>query len=70
MTIAQALRAERAIARKTQQEVAKVLGVSVGTIANWESDTNAAEPRFNDLVALAGVFGKPLSEWLPVKENA
>ncbi len=63
MTLAEALRSERAIARKSQQTLADVCGVSVNTIANWEQ--GRAEPRFTDLLKLSKVWGKPLHAWLP-----
>ena len=64
MTISEALRAERAISRMSQKEVAEAIGVTVGTIANWERG-EPGEPRYSDLVRLSGVFGKPLHDWLP-----
>lgn len=65
MTIAEALRSERAIARLTQRQVAEAVGVAPVTIHYWESDRHPAEPRFSDLVKISKVWRKPLNEWLP-----
>lgn len=51
-----------------QGELAKVVGVSLDTVSRWE--TGKRKPRYEDIVALASVFGIPLSELIDeFKEN-
>jgi len=44
--------------RYTQHEVCELLGVSRGTIANWE--TGVAEPAVHTMIALLALYGYEL----------
>jgi len=60
-TFGDRLSAARDAAGLTQKELAKRLGVKLGTLRNWEDDLN--EPRANKLQMVAGLLGVSLS-WL------
>ena len=52
------LAAARVNANMTQKEVAKALGVSKGTIINWEKGRNS--PRYNQMVELCKIYQMPM----------
>lgn len=54
-TLAASLRANRAAARLTQQEVANAIGTSKESVSNWENGDNAI--NVDALVKLADFYG-------------
>lgn len=65
-TFGDRLAAGREAARLSQKELAKKLGIKLGTLRNWEDDLN--EPRANKLQMVSGLLGVSLS-WLLTGEG-
>ncbi|MCA1336613.1 helix-turn-helix domain-containing protein [Pseudooceanicola marinus] len=60
-TFGDRIEAARSAAGMTQGQLAKRLGIKLGTLKSWEQDLS--EPRANKLQMLAGVLGVSLA-WL------
>lgn len=60
-TFGDRLAGAREAAGLTQKEMARRLGIKLGTLRNWEEDLN--EPRANKLQMVSGLLGVSLS-WL------
>jgi len=58
--LGQRLQQRRAIAGLSQDELARRVGVKVGTLQDWEVD--AAEPGSGALAKLAAALGAPVEE--------
>lgn len=54
LQISKNIKQERLLAKKTQQEMADLLGIKRSTYANWEINT---EPSYSDLKRIAGILG-------------
>ncbi|WP_372439873.1 helix-turn-helix domain-containing protein [Sulfitobacter mediterraneus] len=65
-TFGDRLAAAREMSELTQDQLARRLGVKVGTLRNWENDV--AEPRANRLQMLAGLLNVSIS-WLLLGES-
>ncbi|PWG17222.1 helix-turn-helix domain-containing protein [Salibaculum griseiflavum] len=65
-TFGDRLAAAREAASMTQKDLAKKLGVKLGTLRNWEDDLN--EPRANKLQMVSGLLGVSL-RWLLTGEG-
>lgn len=65
-TFGDRLAAAREAASMTQKDLAKKLGVKLGTLRNWEDDLN--EPRANKLQMVSGILGVSL-RWLLTGEG-
>lgn len=63
LALAAAIRAERARARLSQQDLADCVGVSRSTVSDWEN--GAESPRHDHLVLMSGAFKKAVHEWMP-----
>ena len=66
MTLGEKIQSLRESKKMTQKEVATILGVSVGTVAEWEAGD--ASPNNEILVKMGALFSAPLSEWMDKEE--
>ncbi|NBD28709.1 MAG: helix-turn-helix domain-containing protein [Alphaproteobacteria bacterium] len=65
-TFGDRLAAAREAASMTQKDLAKKLGIKLGTLRNWEDDLN--EPRANKLQMVSGILGVSM-RWLLTGEG-
>lgn len=63
VTVGQRLRKARKRLRKTQSEIATLLGCTQPTVHAWESDKNP--PQTHDLREVARVYGVTLDDLVP-----
>ena len=63
-SVAELLRATRGAAGYSSRELAALIGVSHGTISNWENAR--AEPSISQFIAWADATGQPADELLRV----
>lgn len=65
-TFGDRLAAARESVSMTQKDLAKKLGIKLGTLRNWEDDLN--EPRANKLQMVSGILGVSMG-WLLTGEG-
>lgn len=67
MELNREIRRQRRWIDMTQKDLAKAIGVSLSTVADWERGTR--NPSIGNLTALAGVFGMTETELLHPREE-